>query len=231
MEKVNERATAVTKARYGRIAPIYDFIEFLPELRYRSWRERFWGKVGGYLTQGDHLLEVGVGTGRNLPFWPQGVHITAIDLTPGMVERAKQRAAKQRIDARIVEGDVQSLEFSDDSFDAAAATFVFCSVPDPVLGLRELARVVRPGGSIFLMEHVRSKTPLLGRLMDVVNPVVRSLMGPNINRDTVRNVQRAGLAISQVENLGRGGIFKIIHARNSSLSEERSDREVKGSWT
>jgi ubiquinone/menaquinone biosynthesis C-methylase UbiE len=148
-----------------------------------------------------------------------------------MVERAKQRAAKQRIDARIVEGDVQSLEFSDDSFDAAAATFVFCSVPDPVLGLRELARVVRPGGSIFLMEHVRSKTPLLGRLMDVVNPVVRSLMGPNINRDTVRNVQRAGLAISQVENLGRGGIFKIIHARNSSLSEERSDREVKGSWT
>jgi ubiquinone/menaquinone biosynthesis C-methylase UbiE len=178
-----------------------------------------------------HLLEVGVGTGRNLPFWPQGVHITAIDLTPGMVERAKQRAAKQRIDARIVEGDVQSLEFSDDSFDAAAATFVFCSVPDPVLGLRELARVVRPGGSIFLMEHVRSKTPLLGRLMDVVNPVVRSLMGPNINRDTVRNVQRAGLAISQVENLGRGGIFKIIHARNSSLSEERSDREVKGSWT
>ena len=223
MGKVKGRATAATKARYGHIAPIYDFIEILPELRYRSWRERFWEIVQIELSRGDRLLEVGVGTGKNMPYWPQEIHLTAIDLTPGMVARARQRAAKLRVDAEIMEGDAQSMEFPDNSFDAAAATFVFCSVPDPVLGLRELERVVRPGGSIFLMEHVRSKNPRIGKLMDLVNPIVRNLMGPNINRDTVANVTRANLAITHVEDLGRGGIFKIIQARNTSSLEGSSD--------
>jgi ubiquinone/menaquinone biosynthesis C-methylase UbiE len=149
-----------------------------------------------------------------MPYWPQEFQFTAIDLTPGMVARARQRAAKLGVEAEIMEGDAQSLEFPDDSFDAVAATFVFCSVPDPVLGLQELARVVRPGGSIFLMEHVRSTDPLMGKLMDFVNPIVCNLLGPNINRDTVGNVKRANLTISNVVDLGRGGIFKIIHAWN-----------------
>ena len=223
MGKEEGRATAATKARYGRIAPIYDLMEVLPELRYRSWRKRFWEVVGGELSRGSHLLEVGVGTGKNMPYWPQEIQFTAIDLTPGMVARARQRAAKLGVEAEITEGDAQSLQFLDDSFDAAAATFVFCSVPDPVLGLQELARVVRPGGSIFLMEHVRSTDPIMGKLMDLVNPIVRNLMGPNINRDTVENVKRANLAISNVEDLDRGGIFKIIHARNLSTFEEGSN--------
>lgn len=223
MGKGKDRATVATKNRYGRIAPIYDLMEILPELRYTSWRRRFWEIVRGELSRGSRLLEVGVGTGKNIPYWPQEIQFTAIDLTPGMVTRARQRAAKLGVEAEIMEGDAQSLQFLDDSFDAAAATFVFCSVPDPVLGLLELARVVKPGGSIFLMEHVRSTNPLMGKLMDLVNPIVRSLMGPNINRDTVANVKRANLAISNVEDLDRGGIFKIIHARNlSSLLEEDS---------
>jgi len=192
-------------------------------MRYRSWRKRFWEIVQGELSRGSRLLEVGVGTGKNIPYWPQEIQFTAIDLTPGMVPRARQRAVKLGVEAEIMEGDAQSLEFADDSFDAAAATFVFCSVPDPVLGLQELARVVRPGGSIFLMEHVRSTDPLMGKLMDLVNPIVRTLMGPNINRDTVENVKRANLAILNVEDLDRGGIFKIIHARNVSSLEGDSD--------
>ncbi len=222
MGKVKGRATTATKARYSRIAPVYDFMEILPELRYTSWRKRFWEIVRGELSRGSRLLEVGVGTGKNIPYWPPEIQFTAIDLTPGMVARARQRAAKLRVEAEIMEGDAQSLQFLDDSFDAAAATFVFCSVPDPVLGLHELARVVRPGGSIFLMEHVRSTDPLMGKLMDIVNPIVRNLMGPNINRDTVANVKRANLEISNVEDLDRSGIFKFIHARNSSLFEEDS---------
>jgi ubiquinone/menaquinone biosynthesis C-methylase UbiE len=221
MGKVKERATTATKNRYGRIAPIYDFIEILPEMRYRSWRKRFWEIVQGELSRGSRLLEVGVGTGKNIPYWPQEIQFTAIDLTPGMVDRARRRAAKLGVEAEIMERDVQSLQVSDNCFDAAAATFVFCSVPDPALGLQELTRVVRPGGSIFLMEHVRSTDPLMGKLMDLVNPIVRSLMGPSINRDTVGNVKRANLVISNVEDLDRGGIFKIIRARN--LASLRGD--------
>ncbi|NIS81066.1 MAG: methyltransferase domain-containing protein [Anaerolineales bacterium] len=215
MTYLEDPATEATKARYGRLAPIYDFVEVLPELRYRSWRERFWEKVRGKLSRGERLLEVGVGTGKNLPHWPQGIRISAIDLTPGMVARARRWAAKLGLEAEIVDGDVQRLEFPDDSFDVAVATFVFCSVPNPLLGLRELARVVRPGGLIFLMEHVRSRNPLMGKLMDLLNPLVVRLMGLNINRDTVGNVIRSGLMLDQVEDLGKGGIFKIIHAHVS----------------
>ncbi|MDF1499773.1 MAG: class I SAM-dependent methyltransferase [Anaerolineales bacterium] len=214
MDSSDRHATVVTKTRYGRIAPIYDFLEAIPELRYRSWREHFWRKVAGTLDAGDLLLEVGVGTGKNIPFWPEGVAVTAIDLTPGMVKRAHRRARKLGVSADILEGDVQDLKYADNHFDAATATFVFCSVPDPMRGLRELARVVKPTGHIVLMEHVRSPNPVLGKLMDVLNPIIRSLMGPNINRNTVANVNSAGLDVVEVENLDRGGIFKIIHAQN-----------------
>lgn len=213
MEQVDERATAATRARYGRIAPFYDLMELVPEVRYRSWRERFWDQVTESLSPGGRLLEVGVGTGKNMPYWPEDAQVTAIDLTPGMVKRARQRAEKLGLGAEIRVGDVQRLEFPADSFHAAAGTFVFCSVPDPVLGLKELARAVRPGGAVLLMEHVRAEDPVLGRVMDLLNPLVVRLMGPNINRDTVGNVVQSGLSLVSVEDIGAGGIFKIIHAR------------------
>ncbi len=108
--------------------------------------------------------------------------------------------------------DVQHLEFPDRTFDAVAATCVFCSVPDPVAGLRELKRVVRTGGDIWLMEHVRIDRPVIGTLMDLMNPMMVRMMGANINRQTVENVRRAGLQIVSVENLG-GDLVKFIHAR------------------
>lgn len=211
-----DHATAVTKALYSRIAPIYDLVETLPELRYRSWRRRFWGEVNALLDDGYRILEVGVGTGKNIPFWPPGLAITAIDLTPDMVDRARKKALMERRSADFREGDVQGLEFPDNSFDVAVATFVFCSVPDPVLGLVELSRVVKTGGHILLLEHVRSTNQILGRLMDWLNPLVRKTLGPNINRDTVSNVLKAELQLLDVVDLDRGGIFKIIRAQNSS---------------
>lgn len=219
MRQPNNKETAATRERYGRIAPFYDLMEILPELRYRSWRERFWEALRQEMTPGGRLLEVGVGTGKNMPYWPREASIDAIDLTPDMVNRAQRRTEQLGFEAMIQEGDAQSIEFPDNSFDAAAGTFVFCSVPDPILGLKELARVVRPGGSVLLMEHVRSKNLILGRLMDLLNPIVLRLMGPNINRDTVENVIQSGLIVDKVEELGMGGIFKIIHARVPKQSE------------
>jgi len=206
--EINTEATRRTRSRYGRIAPIYDLSELLAERRYRPWRRQLWT-----LARGPRVLEVGVGTGKNLPFYPADVEVTAIDLTPAMLRRARRRATALGLDVALREGDVQALDFPDDSFDTAVATFVFCSVPDPERGLRELGRVVAPGGRILLLEHVRSDRRLVGALMDAVNPVVVRAIGANVNRRTVETVRRSGLLLEQVDDLWRAGIFKRIVAR------------------
>lgn len=200
-------ATDLTRSRYQRLSPVYDKMEGIAEKLYQPWRERLWSMVSG-----PKILEIGVGTGKNMPYYPLGLQITAIDLTPGMLERACKRAngVKLQVDLRL--GDVQALEFPDFSFDTVAATFVFCSVPDPVLGLKEICRVLKPGGKVILLEHMRSSNPKVGKVMDLINPLVVRIMGANINRRTVDNIRSAGLEPEIIQELGKGGIFKLIVA-------------------
>lgn len=207
----DHRATMLTRQRYQRIAPIYDLMELLPERQFRPWRELLWS-----LVEGPEVLEVDVGTGANLEFYPEGMHVTAIDLAPGMLDRAAKRARQLgvQVDLRLM--DAQKLEFPDATFDTVAGTCVFCSVPDAVLGLREVKRVTKPGGQVLLLQHVRSESPLVGKLMDLLNPLVVRMTGSNINRRTVEDVQQAGLAIDQVKNLGMGDVFKLIVARRQA---------------
>lgn len=203
-----DRETAATQARYNRIAPFYDAMEWFSERSaFQDWRKELWARVPA-----GRVLEVGVGTGKNMAYYPAGAQVTAIDLSERMLARARRQAQALNLEVDLRQMDAQHLTFPDDSFDAVVSTFVFCSVPVAVQGLREIGRVTRPGGDIWLLEHVRIDRQVIGPLMDVMNPVVVRMMGANINRQTVENVKKAGLKIVSVENL-KGELVKLIHAR------------------
>ena len=203
-----DEATSLTQKRYDRQAVLFDFWEApIEALGFKRLRKRLWSEV-----QGRSLLEVGVGTGKNLPYHPQSARSVAVDLSPRMLRRAASRARRLEHDVDLVLADAQHLPFRDGAFDAAAATFVFCSVPDPVMGLGEVRRVLRDEGQVHLLEHVRAGNRVVGRLMDLINPVAVRLMGANINRDTVGNVERSGFALKSVESRGFG-ILKLIRGK------------------
>jgi len=205
---MENRDTEAARKRYNRIAPVYDLMESLIERsRYSGWRQLLWSKVEGQI-----ILEVGVGTGKNFPFYPSGTDITAIDFSEKMLDRAREKAKKQDIEIALQQMDVQNLSFEDDTFDTIVSTFVFCSVPDPIKGLKEIKRVCKPNGKVLLLEHVLSANRFLAFIMNMVNPLVVRTMGPHINRKTVGNVSISGLKVEKVTDLA-AGIFKLIEAR------------------
>ena len=200
-------STELTKTRYNRVAPFYDFMEAIPEMIFTPWRKKLLAKAKGT------ILEIGVGTGKNFPHYPYGACVTGIDIADRMLVIAREKASELGLSFDLSEGDVQSLKFPDHSFDTIVATFVFCSVPDPVQGLRELRRVVKASGRILLLEHVRIDKPIIGWLMDCLNPLIVRIMGANINRRTLENVKKAGLRIESVEHLGLMKMVKMISAK------------------
>ncbi len=180
--------TEKTKHRYDRLAPYFDRLEgFLEGLFFSEWRKILWSKV-----KGEHILEVGVGTGKNFPYYPKNTRITALDFSEKMLERAKIKQQRTNIAVDLELMDVQSLCYADNSFDTVIATFVFCSVPQPNKGLHELYRVCKPGGQVLLLEHVLSSKPMMAKMMRIINPLIASVFGANINRKTVKSVQACG---------------------------------------
>lgn len=199
--------TQFTKARYNRISFIYNFMESLLEVFFADWRARLVALAKG------KILEVGVGTGKNLKYYPAGVDVTGIDIADKMIGIAKKKAKSLNLSFKIEEGDAQDLPCPDNIFDTIIATFVFCSVMDPIKGLRELRRVVKSDGKILLLEHVRIDTPIIGWIMDRLNFMIVRIVGANINRRTLDNVKAAGLLIEGIEHLGPMKMVKRVIAR------------------
>jgi ubiquinone/menaquinone biosynthesis C-methylase UbiE len=200
--KLLKNKTDQIRRRYNRIAFFYNSFEAPVEwLRFRNWRNRLRTAIAG-----PKALEVGVGTGKNLPYYPLDVDVTAIDFSPHMLAYAKKSAFKLDIHANFYLMDVQHLEFPDNSFDTVFGSFVFCSVPDPLMGLKEMRRVCKPGGRLLLLEHVRPQHALAGYLFDIINPFVVRILGANINRRTIENINRTEWDIIKDEPLS----FSIV---------------------
>lgn len=178
--------TAGVQRRYDRIAPLYDLVQWLFELRARRWRRDLVSRL-----EGCRILEVGVGTGKNFPYYPADRDLEAVDLSEKMLARARRRAECAQLPVRFHQADAEALPFRDASFETVLATLVFCSVPDPVRGLEEARRVLVPGGKLLLLEHVGTQRPWLHWLWHLLAPAL-ARRGEHVERDTVGNVRRAG---------------------------------------
>lgn len=169
----------------------YDLLEGSGSRRRGKLQRQLYKKMNG------EVLFVAAGTGLNFSNFPPMKDIVAIDINPDMLARAHQQAEHYQGTLTLQVADVQQLQFADESFDTVATASTFCSVPDPVRGLQELLRVLRPGGKLLMFEHVRSRNWFLALELDFLSWMMRHI-APAMNRDTMANVTTAGFAIDRV---------------------------------
>jgi ubiquinone/menaquinone biosynthesis C-methylase UbiE len=165
-----------------------------PEKRWAPYKRDFFSPMGG------RVLFVAVGTGLDVKFFPQNRDVVGIDISARMLRKARKRAAAYRGKLELLEMDVHRLAFPSKSFDQVFTSCTFCSVPDPVEGLKELRRVLRSEGELRMFEHTGSRYFPFNLILHLMTPLSRRV-GPDMNRDTVSNVQTAGFAVQQVTNL------------------------------
>ena len=172
----------------------YDFATRSDEWRYGAAKRRLFEGMRG------RCLMLAAGTGHDFQFFSADLRITAIAISGGMLAQARQPACDYPGRLDLAQMDAQSLAFVDARFDTIASVCTFCSVPDPVRGLRELRRVLAPGGRLLAFEHVRSRLGPIAVMQDLMTPLSRRV-GPDLNRDTLGNLARAGFRVLREENV------------------------------
>jgi ubiquinone/menaquinone biosynthesis C-methylase UbiE len=181
--------------RFFRQRMVRNYDRLMAPLERRAFREaraRLVPKAEG------RVLEIGAGTGANFAFYgPEARLVVASDPEAGMLSQAASRGAAARV--VLVAASAEALPFPDRAFDCAVATLVLCTVARPLVALAEIRRVLRPGGRVYLLEHVRSRASILGAVQDVLTPVQRVVAaGCHLNRATPLLVERAGLTLTSV---------------------------------
>ncbi|HLD42770.1 MAG TPA: methyltransferase domain-containing protein [Candidatus Nanoarchaeia archaeon] len=204
--------TSKSREKYNRLARFYDSYNKLAErLWFSKWREKFFAPLKG------KILEVGIGTGENIGYYDKNAEVIGIDFSEKMLEKAREKLIKSgKKNITLKQMDAENLNFKDDSFDYVVTSCVFCSVPDPIRGLEEIRRILKPTGRLIMIEHVLSKNPVLALIEHIHNPLTRVIMGVNINRNTKQNIINADMKIVKDQNLALLDVFRLFIARKSS---------------
>lgn len=208
---MSDRATDRVRRRYDGAAGYYDeSIAFLERLLFAGGREWVCSRARG------EILELAVGTGRNLPFYRPGVRLTGIELSPKMLEVARRRAQELNVEADLRPGDAAALPFPDTTFDTVVATLALCTIPDDRRAVAEAARVLRPGGRLLLLEHVGSPMFPVRAVQALLNPLTVLLEGDHLLREPLDHVRDAGLRVEHLERSKLGIVERLAAIKPDS---------------
>ncbi|HLD24220.1 MAG TPA: methyltransferase domain-containing protein [Sulfuricurvum sp.] len=185
-----------TARKYTRIAKLYDLFQWpLEMLHLSSFRSEVIAKAEG------EILEVGIGTGKNLSYYPLSADLIGIDFSRGMLNIARRKAAQIGMsNTTLIEMDIEAMNFPDDSFDTIISTFVFCTVPHPDKGLRELYRVLKPGGKAIFLEHMKSSSKGLNAILWIMDKFSTPMLGTSMLRETQKEIEKAGFTVLELQN-------------------------------
>ena len=191
-----------TRPRYDRIASFYDVLNPPDDWRRRLWKGPLQGKI----------LEIGVGTGKNIPFYPPGASVVAIDSSERMLEKAaKRKALRQDVHIELHKMDVTTLLFDDRTFDVVVGSYVLMVLDDPPKALREIRRVLRPSGQLLLLEFTRSETKYKLALQKLLTPFTRAVYHASLTRNITGLIEANGFKIYEIEEVA-DDIVKILKA-------------------
>jgi len=191
---------------YSTIARLYDVLDLPFEyFRYRPLRKLLWQGLNG------RILDAGIGTGRNIPYYPAQAEMVGIDLSPAMLKRAADRQRRLGATVEMHHGNICETTFEDQSFDALVSSFLFCVLEDRLQlpALRELRRLCKPDGEIRILEYAYSKKPLRRIIMNLWAPWVQFAYGARFDRDTGQYARAAGLKIVE-DRFVHGDIIKLL---------------------
>jgi len=196
-----------TQEKWDRAAPSFDRMASRgPEWR---WKPAKW-ELFNLMKPDAKILFLALGTGLDIPSFPPKRDITAIDISPKMIEQAQKRIADYAGQIKAEVMDVHNMEYPDESFDQVFTSCTFCSVPKPIEGLKALHRILKPGGELHMFEHTGSRLFPVNIMMKIMSPLA-SRFGPELDRDTVANVKEAGFEITGVNHIFLDTV-KTIHA-------------------
>jgi ubiquinone/menaquinone biosynthesis C-methylase UbiE len=199
--------TQRVRAIQDKQAPGYDrSMGFFERLLFAGTREWACSRIQG------EVLEIAVGTGRNMPFYPKHVQITGIELSSEMLALARRRAAELGVDVDLRSGDAQQLDFPDARFDAVLITFALCTIPDDRAAAAEVFRVLRPGGRLVAVEHVRSPAPPVRAIQRVLDPLSVRFGADHLTREPLDYLAQVGFDIDEVVR-SKWGIVERLSGR------------------
>ena len=190
---------------YDEYAAEYDrWMRFYDPVMLGDARRRVCSRTSG------QTLELAIGTGMNLPFYPEGVRLTGGDLSPAMLAVAEQRSRRLGVDAELVVGNAHALDFPDNRFDAVVSTLFFSSVPSPRQAAAEVLRVLKPGGRLLLLDHARSSIMPVRLVERLLDRPLRGFSGCNLMRDPLDYLSAVGFVVDRCDHFRWGIVLEVV---------------------